>query len=151
MNRERAIGLIAHRALAEQWAQAVAETAEGKLVLVASELPDSVSTEFIDLLLESNDRLGFGKARRLSMLLAGELGEYCVVTDGDGQYAVPELRRLQERLIESDADAVIPQRTSRAVWMTVDGERVSREPFERLETLCAGRVAGVDLPRSFDA
>ncbi|WP_418286817.1 hypothetical protein [Halorubrum sp. DTA46] len=144
------VGLIAYPVPDEAWAREVAETAEGDLVLVVSDPPESFDAPYADSVLRTKDRLGFGRSRRLSMVLAGELGDTCVVADGDGQYVASEIRRIQRRLRESDADVIIPQRTSRTVRVKLEDEWVSRAGFERLETLCAGRAAGVDVDPSFD-
>lgn len=150
MSTGSAVGLIAYPAPDEAWAETVASTADGDLVLVVSDPPDTFSAPYADSVLRTADRIGFGRSRRLSMILTGEFGEKCVVTDGDGQYVASEIGRIQRRLRETDADVVIPQRESRTIWMEYDGEWVSRTGFERLETLCAGQAAGVDLDPSFD-
>lgn len=144
------VGLIAYPEPDEAWARDVADAVEGDLLLVVSDPPDDFTAPYADAVFRTRDRLGFGRSRRLSMVLTGELGDSCVVADGDGQYVASEIRRIQERLEESDADAIIPQRTSRRVRVEFDGEWVSRSGFERLEALCAARAAGVEIDPSFD-
>jgi len=150
MSTGPAVGLIAYPEPNEAWAETVASTAAGDLVLVVSDPPDDLTAPYADTVLRTADRLGFGRSRRLSMIVASEFGDECVVADGDGQYVASEIPRIQDRLREGSADVIIPQRETRVVRMEVDGEWVSRTGFERLETLCAGRAAGVDLDPSFD-
>ncbi len=150
MTAELSVGLIAYPVPDEPWAETVASVVDGEFLLVVSDPPDSFYPAYADMTLTSDHRIGFGQSRRLSMILAGESADRCIVADGDGQYAPSAFRTLQQRLHTTDAEAVIPQRDHRTVWVDYEGQRVSREPFERLETLCAGRVAGVELDPSFD-
>lgn len=127
-----------------EWADRVAAELDGKFLLALDAPEESFRTSRYDHTFVSNRRLGFDAARRLSMRLAGELGEYCIVTDGDGQYPSASIAALAERLRNSDADVILPQRTNNTVFVDRGGEKIDRSPFERLEALCAVAAADVD-------
>ncbi|SIR82285.1 glycosyltransferase family protein [Natronorubrum thiooxidans] len=153
MDADRVVAAMAYGEPNTDWARQVATTLDASFVLVLDE-PDRPSLpEYADRMLVSRSRLGFGGARRVSMLLASEFGSDCLVVDGDGQHPPAALERILERLAATDADVVIPQRQNQSLWLDRDGERLDRWPFERLETLCAFAAADIDAePDSeFDA
>ncbi|USZ71828.1 glycosyltransferase family 2 protein [Natronosalvus halobius] len=150
MTDERVVAAMAYERPNEAWAKRVGDVLDARFVLVLDAPEDPTAPEYADSTLVSRSRLGFGRARRTSMRLAAELGDPCLVTDGDGQYPPSALARIFDRLEETGADVVIPQRRARSVWMEVNGDRVDRLPFERLETLCAFEAAGPDATADLD-
>lgn len=150
MSADSAVGLIAYPSPPDSWIREVAATVSGDFLLIVSDSPDGFEAPYADVLVDSSNQIGFGRARRLSMILASEFGVSCVVADGDGQYTAASVRSIEQRLTSTDADVVIPQRESRSVWIEHNGDQFSRKPFERLETLCAAQAAGVELQSDFD-
>lgn len=144
MTGTRVVAAMAHGSPADEWARRVATTLDATFVLVLDDPVESTAPAYADSTLVSSQRLGFGSARRTAMVLAAEFGDTCLVVDGDGQHPPAALARIFDRLEETGADVVVPQRRTRTVWLDRDGERIDRRPFERLEALCAWAAADVN-------
>ena len=96
-------------------------------------------------------RLGLGGARRLSMLLCGELDPLCIVTDGDGQYPLESIVTFAHALSTTEDEVLIGQRKNRVLWIGKEGSLLDRREFEKFENHCALRHLGrPDLPVTMD-
>ena len=151
MSAGHSVAIISHKEPNEEWATGLSLSTDGHFILVISDPPSHAAPEYADSTLITENKLGFGGARRMSMLLAAEFGNKCLVTDGDGQYPLAAIQQIQSRLEESSAEIIIPQRKSRVIWLDRQGKRIDRLPFERFETICASEYLGVDIDSSFDA
>jgi len=150
MDADRVVAAMAYGEPNADWAERTATGLDAAFVLVLDEPESPSPPEYADETLVSRSRLGFGGARRVSMLLAGEFGTSCVVVDGDGQHPPAALDAIFDRLATTDADVVVPQRRTRRLWIDRDGERFDRTPFERLEALCAFVAAGAESEAAVD-
>ncbi len=92
---------------------------------------------YCDHFLINKKRIGFGKARKLSLLLASEFSEYCIVTDGDGQYPIESIKQVLEELYLNKFEVIIPQRINKKLLLNFSGTLIDRNGFELLENLCA--------------
>lgn len=153
MDADRVVAAMAYGEPNTNWAERTATELDASFVLVLDEPERTPPPEYADETLVSRSRLGFGGARRVSMLLAGEFGTDCLVVDGDGQHPPAALASLFNTLAATDSAVVIPQRRNRCLRVDRDGDRFDRTPFERLETICAFVAAGVEseLDIEFDA
>jgi hypothetical protein len=96
-------------------------------------------------------RLGLGGARRLSMLLCGELEPLCIVTDGDGQYPLESIVKFAHALSTTEDEVLIGQRKNRVLWIDKEGSLLDRREFEKFENHCALRYLDrPDLPVTTD-
>ncbi len=150
--KQIAIALIAYKEVNLTWLKKLKENFKATIILSFDEPKSWIFTKFCDNFLVNSQHLGFGKNRRMSMLLASEFGEYCLITDGDGQFPMPSLEKVLDILQSDHWDVVIPQRQNRSLKMEYNGKIVDRINFERLEAICAKKVLNKnDLGDNFDA
>lgn len=129
------VGAIALRRANLDWLRAL--RSKSACLLVIQEPEDQKHRQCADFYFESSRELGFGRARRISMLLSSQLDANCVVADGDGEYAPESVMGLAELLSKSDADVLIPQRSDRVGFVRQGGRALDRMRFEKFEALCA--------------
>lgn len=144
------IGIIALHDVNIPWLKAVGELCKPLLVIQkprSMEFKDIVKDYFV-----VGEKLGFGKARRLSMIISSQLDSKCVVTDGDGQYPPTSIEKFVEKMSTMEDDVLIPQRTNRRVMVKYGDRVLDRGEFERFESYCVLEYLRTpNLPDNLDA
>jgi hypothetical protein len=96
----------------------------------------------VDVLSFSRHRRGFGGARRAAVHEAQAAeAEWAVVVDADGQHDAPAIEKVLTEALESDWEAVIPQRTLIDLPL-LDAGDVDRKAAERFESWYVVRASG---------
>ncbi len=127
-----------------EWLKAVSKVYRTLLVIDAPK--DSEFTRVVPDYFVTSSRLGFGRARRLSMILCSQLDRLCIVTDGDGQYPPESIEEIGKKLESTGRDALIPERTNREVWVKHGHSILDRTEFEKFESYCAQEFLGRSVP-----
>jgi hypothetical protein len=143
------LGAIALGEVNLEWLQGLPRTL--RRLVVMQEPQGTEFQTYVDSYLVTARRLGFGGARRLSMIICSQLDELCIVTDGDGQYPTDSIAKFASVLSTTEEEVLIAQRTNRALWMKAGAEIVDRREFEKFENRCALRYLNrSDLPVDMD-
>jgi len=150
--RNLTIALIAYKNINLDWLKLLKKKLNARIVISFDEPENLDFTQFCDNYLINDSRLGFGKNRRMSMILARELGEYCMITDGDGQFPLNSLEIVKELLFQDKWEIIIPQRKNRNLKMKYQDKILNRLPFEQFEAACAIKILNnPNLTLDFDA
>jgi hypothetical protein len=131
------ISIIAYKTINLDWLKELRESINAHIIIIIDDPEDNNFKQYCESYLINSHSIGFGKARRLSMMLGSEYCEYCITTDGDGQYPIKSIEKLIKTLTEKNTDIVIPQRIKRKVELNYKSKKIDRRQFEKLETLCA--------------
>ncbi|MHA1688806.1 MAG: hypothetical protein ACTSYC_12815 [Promethearchaeota archaeon] len=146
------ISLIAYKDVNLEWLKTLKKNLDAAIIISFDEPNDLNFTQFCDSYLINESRLGFGKNRRISMILAREFGEYCIITDGDGQFPLDSLKMVMKLLLQDKWDVIIPQRKNRNLKMKYQDKILNRLPFEQFEATCALKILNNnELNSNFDA
>ena len=150
--RQVTVSIISLKTINISWLREVREQMKDTLLIIFDIPKDTHFTKYCDHYLINPKKMGFGKARRLSMLLGSELNEYCVVTDGDGQYPLESLIKIKKEILKGKSEVIIPQRMNKQLIVNLSGKTYDRRQFELLENLCLLSILKNDsVSYSFDS
>jgi len=135
--KELAIVVMAHERINIEWLKELRKQINADFLAVVDAPKNTRFKHYCEHYLINAQALGFGKARRVSMLLGSEFGRYCIVTDGDGQYPAESVFQVSEELLGRKWEIVIPQRINRKLFVRYQNKILDRTQFELLENLCA--------------
>jgi hypothetical protein len=130
------IGIIAYKTVNIAWLKQLSEKLDAHIVVCIGKPQTYEFSEYCNSYLLNRERISFGKNRKLSMILASELGEECIVTDGDGQYSVDSIKKVANELLKDEFEAIIPQRINRMLILRIGDQVYDRSQLELFENLC---------------